>query len=243
MDASSATDSPSPNSPGGDRGHLAIRCNGLHSKMNAQRSEAWLTLQEKFFDQIAQPPLNPCRVWRLFVTDEWYQAVLTGCVKGLLRRQHVPGEWFEDLRHEAMLVFAEQLQRRPDLHFDPGRPRHTFPAWVYRIVLNTCRKALAQFRRVHPRALDISDCELAAPAALGMERRLDLAQAIDQLRFPVRIVMGLLSAGLSTTDVAERLSMSYWQVCRFRGEGIASLRAKLACDVYSTDRGPVRKSG
>ena len=69
MDAFSAADSPAPNSLGGDRGHLAIRCDGLHSKMNAQRSEAWLTLQEKFFDQIAQPPLNPCQQpgWLLIV--------------------------------------------------------------------------------------------------------------------------------------------------------------------------------
>jgi RNA polymerase sigma factor (sigma-70 family) len=176
---------------------------------------AWYALMRKFL-KLADPRANRARaayqIWRMFLRNPWFQALLKRQARRLTRRRTSRHHLAEDAQGEAMLVLSKRLRKRPDLGVERERIEKTFPGWIARIAERLCKQALRAIRavgRLPPerfRAEAVDDGEQERS-----ERRLDLRLAISQLKEPEQSIMRLLcsSEQPSLHEIARRLRISY----------------------------------
>lgn len=96
--------------------------------------------------------------------------------------------------------------------------------WLHRICLNVCRSRARRARAF----FELPDQVAAAPAALAVAERLDLAAALAELSLPQRTAVVLRHVvGLSSLETAEVMEIPENTVKSHVARGLAALRRRL----------------
>ena len=194
-------------------------------------AEPWEDLRSQLIAALEKSPRPSWfEIWRLFLDDPWYQAELAKHARSVIRATGGSAEWLDDVKHEAALILAGKLQKKPGLGLDRHGLAEKFPASIGIIARNQCRQALKRLRRIYRTGSSLRpEQDVDMPVGLGevYERSLELSAAIDQLPEPFCTVLRLSQIGWNIRAIAERLDMSYWKAYRaFRG-GLQRLRRDL----------------
>ncbi len=90
---------------------------------------------------------------QLFFADPWYLGEVRRIAHHLLRRAPRRRDCVDDLAQDALVRLAGNIERRPDLGFDRGRPAADFAPWLRSIIYRHCLQSLrAEWRHVRRRA-------------------------------------------------------------------------------------------
>jgi DNA-directed RNA polymerase specialized sigma24 family protein len=187
----------------------------------------------KGYVRALQEPANAStwfEIWRLFLNDPWYRAELAKHARLVLHAGNAPIEWQEDLQHEAMLILAAKLRKKPHLDLDDQGLTERFPAAIGTIVHNECRQALKRLRRMYrtgPELFEESGHRAAVTFYEIQQRALDLSSLIDELPEPLCSVLRLSQSGYNIRQIASRLGLTYWETYRAFHRGVARLRDEL----------------
>ncbi len=154
----------------------------------------------------------------------------------VLRDAGLPRGWRDDVRHDAMLLLARDLQHAPDLRYDRHRNETQFPAWMRAIIKQHCRQAVRRIGRLHARAASLRDHETPMMPRPLLERRLDIKAALKKLSQPGQSVLEDYAHGVPLKQIASRMNLSYWQTYRLLRRGLRSLAFHLR--EYGQEREP-----
>lgn len=191
-------------------------------------SRPWEQLKQAFLARLQTQASGSTAtdLWRLFAGDRWFQQQLE--VRGrraLMRVGRV--DWLGDVTHEALLCFARQLSKTPDLRVNLNLVDKTFPAWIGAIVDRACGDAIRWLARLH-RLGDEALEKCASPwNKLAVDARIDVSLAIDAQSEPYRTLLVLTAKGHSIQEMADELDLSYWETYRRLHAGIAQVRRRL----------------
>jgi hypothetical protein len=83
-----------------------------------------------FVRLIQTRPANWGTVWRLIVEHPWYQQQLHACAERLLRRFACRSQSVDDVKHEAMLLLARDVERTTDLGLNASEAGAHFVGWM-----------------------------------------------------------------------------------------------------------------
>jgi RNA polymerase sigma factor (sigma-70 family) len=184
-------------------------------------------LREQFFAALDRPGDRSNRwleIWRIFVEHPWYQAELRACARRLVQRTRAPPDYAEDIEHDAMLLFARELQNLPDLHVDRAAAVHHFSGWLATIIKRDCQRAMRRTGRSQRRVtIDEALVESAPARPVTTDEMIDLAAAFEKLPHEHRSVMLMRLHGLRIIDIAERLKTSKSRIGRIVQEGLSLL--------------------
>ncbi len=194
-------------------------------------AEPWEGLRGRYLAALERSPrASWFEIWRLFLEDPWYQAELAKHARSVIRTTSGSPEWLEDVQHEAALILAAKLQKKPSLGLDSRGMAEKFPATIGTIARNQCRQALKRLRRIYrsgARLLEESDPAVAIGLDELERRSLELSAAIDELPEPLCSVLRLSQLGFDIRTIAERLDISYWQAYRAFKRGLVRIREDL----------------
>lgn len=194
-------------------------------------TEPWEDLRGRFQAALERSPRSSWfEIWRLFLEDPWYQAELSKHARSVLRSTGGSAEWLEDVQHEAALILAAKLQKKPSLGLDSRGMAEKFPASIGTIARNQCRQALKRLRRIYRsgvRLVEESDPAVAIGLNELQRRSVELSAAIDELPEPLCSVLRLSQLGFDIRTIAERLEISYWKAYRAFRRGLERLRQDL----------------
>lgn len=171
------------------------------------------------------------RLWRLIVQHPWYRRQLHLCAKRLLRgaRQR---QWLEDLKHEAMLLLADELQRCPDLNLSRAV---TAGGWLRTILWRHCWQALQTLREQAAEFDEPLPGDLVAEVDDRWTELLDLQEVLETLEEDDHVLLALYAEGYTLRSISELMDCSYWQ-CRLRlRQALRKVRRWLAVG-YRWDR-------
>jgi hypothetical protein len=112
-------------------------------------------------------------IWRVIVSDPWYQHKLTVCAAKCLSRHGKSGDWLEDVKQEAMLLLARQLAVSPDLHVDIQRAEEHFDPWMRQIIYHHCQEAVRYLGRLYREAQVLPGYDAAYLRDFTIEARVD----------------------------------------------------------------------
>lgn len=182
-------------------------------------------LKRKFLDTLDAPagetPWLQC--WRLLIEHPWYQVQLDICAKRALRVR-AQSDLLDDVKQDAMLLMARNLQRASDLRVDRSRVNEHFPGWMATIILHDCRQAVRALRRHQRPSVQLHDYDVAIEPSWTMDALIDLSLGTFQLNDRQRTVVELQLKGKPIREIAADLGLSYWQVYRAAQEGMHCLR-------------------
>ncbi len=194
-------------------------------------TEPWGNLRRQFIAALKKSPRSSWfEIWRLFLEDPWYQAELAKHARSVIRATGGSAEWLEDVKHEAALILAGKLQKKPGLGLDQQGLAEKFPASIGIIARNQCRQALKRLRRIYRTGtplLEVQDVDTAVGFGELYERSLELSAAIDQLPEPFCTVLRLSQIGWDIRSIAKRLDISYWKAYRAFRHGLERIRRDL----------------
>ena len=207
---------------------------GTNEKNNRETSnddEGLTRLRMEFLD-LVNHPASWTEVWQFLVDSDVYQDQLGRCARFALHAGGAPKEWQDDIRQDALLLLARQLQRSTDLGYDADRPASEFGGWLRTILTRQSREAIRCMRRRHQRDSVLEESG-ANEIELTLDAAIDMRQAIDQLCEPDRTIMFLSQSGWSLQEIADKLGMTYWQVQYARKAGLTRLQATLMPGYHS----------
>lgn len=191
-------------------------------------------LKQRFLAAITQG----CRWeerWRLFIRHPWYLATLQTQARRILRRQHLPISWCEDVQQDAILLLARSLRHRADLGIDMQQVHQRFAGWMGTIIVRDCQEAIRLMRRQFVREKTIPEADPLGLSLLPLDAKIDVSMAIQKMQDPERTMLTLWSEGLSVADIAQRLKLSYHRAHYLWRRAIGQLRALLG-DSYQAKR-------
>ena len=195
---------------------------------------SWHDLKERFLTALGQSSedLSPqwLTLWHLFLQHPWCQSQLLGCARKVLRKQHLPSHWLEDVKQEAMLLFAQHLQRAPDLHVDLERVEQHFESWLRTIIVRDCQQVVRSMVAANIHHSTLEDVQEDSVVNLRKEFSLEFNKAVQQLSDRQRIVILLVAKGDSWNEIAQQIGVTYRQVRYAYQMGIRRLKAILQAD-------------
>ena len=154
-------------------------------------------------------------VWRLFLTHPWYRDELSQTARQVVRKNHAPFQWADDIAQDATLLFRLHLRRAVDLHVNREFAREHFAGWLGRIMARDCSRALRGMRRAQRRAGGRQvHIEAVAPCGLPMDEIIDLGLAISKLADEPRRMVLCRLRGCGIAEISRRLKLSQTQVHR-----------------------------
>ena len=204
---------------------------GQSSSSSAARP--WEPLKDRFLAWLQSHACSPgspasvSEVWEMFVTDPWFVRRLRIKSRIAVAAGQLGEECVDDVFQEVVLLLRRQIEHTPDLHVNLEVIDRTFPAWISTRMAHACRDVVAQWK-----ILDQLEPE-AQRELLDLRRRRDVDAQIDfgaaLLKLPVktRAVLELYAKGLSLSEVAEQIGMTYWQAHREFRAGLEELRRLL----------------
>lgn len=192
---------------------------------------SWQDLRDRFLqacsEQDAEPSQQWLEMWHLLLTHPWYREQLTSAAKTALRNRRYPVDWQGDIEHEAIVLLARRLRKRPCLGIDPCRAKQHFAGWMRTIITHDCRDALRRLCRHSNSTFPLLDCLPASDERAARETRIDLAIALGQLDELERAVTILYSKGFTIRQAAETLDVTFWRAYRAYHGGLGKLRRLL----------------
>jgi RNA polymerase sigma factor (sigma-70 family) len=166
-------------------------------------------------------------LWRLFVEHPWYQEQLQSIAAQLVRHSHNARVAVEDVKHDAMLLLAKNLQSCPDMHLDREQAELRFGGWMATIIRRGCQQVLRSDRRPRPEPSEMVSDDVAPGESTDLESRIDLSLALEQLPDRIRAVTILSFQGWQPPEIAAELGQSYWMTIRQLHEGRRLMARKL----------------
>jgi RNA polymerase sigma factor (sigma-70 family) len=188
-------------------------------------------LRDAFFQLLdrgesAETPLWH-EVWRLFLEHPWYLDELSQTAHRVVRKNHAPLQWAEDIAQEATLLFRLHLRRAVDLHVNRELAHDHFAGWLGRIIARDCSRALRAMRRAQRRAGGRQvDVEAVAPRGLPMDEIIDLGLAISKLADEPRRVVLCRLRGCGIAEISKSLQISQTHVHRMLQRALAQFERR-----------------
>jgi RNA polymerase sigma factor (sigma-70 family) len=184
-------------------------------------------LRELFYAALDRPGDRSGRwleIWRLVIEHPWYQAELHASARRLVQRSRAPHDCAEDIEHEAILLFAQELRNAPDLHVDRAKSTQHFSGWLATIIERDCLRAMrGTRRRQRLEKVDKVHVKSAEARPVDLDEMIDLAAAFDKLPDEHRTVLLMRLDGLRIIDIAERLNTSKSRIGRVVQEALSLL--------------------
>ena len=151
-------------------------------------------------------------IWRLFYEHPWFKHRLNASAIRQVRRCHMPLEWTEDIKQEALLVFARAIQRDCALGFDSSRG--SFGGFLSTIIERSCQKGLRQFKH----SINSVGEEYNHPFLDNrqeLEEHIDLQDCLARLPEPYKMTIELIFKGESVPEIAQTTRRSQRTVYRW----------------------------
>jgi len=149
---------------------------------------------------------------QLFFVDPWYLGEVRRIAHHLLRRAPTRRDRVDDLVQDALLRLAGDLERKPDLRFDRGRPATDFAPWLRSIIFRHCLQSLrAEWRHVRRRvALDDARCVAVRSRQHPLAR--DALELLEALPEPQGTVLKLHFEKRSVAAIACHTRLTKYRV-------------------------------
>jgi RNA polymerase sigma factor (sigma-70 family) len=189
-------------------------------------------LHESYLALLVAAPFDAAGPRQLFFSDPWYHSELRRIATALVGRRAAWRGRVDDLVHDALLLMARNLERRPDLGFDHGRPTDEFACRLRSIIRNHLLQALRRERRQMPPQADFEnhvDTDRRVVTAARVRRRerqlaRDAIELLDALPEPISGVLKLHFDQVPSGTISQRLGFSRWRVRQMIAAGMAEIR-------------------
>ena len=168
---------------------------------------------------------NWIKIWNLIYDDRWFQQKLSMLVARLIKKNNLPSHWSDDIRQEAVLIFAQALRRNPDLKFDEKKGE--YGSLVATILNRCCQKGLRQFRRTLNYQPIETVRETVDPFGLS-EQVIELRDQIQQLPQPEKAIVLAYCHGETVDEIATRLAKSTRTIYRYLERAKAIMKDETA---------------
>jgi RNA polymerase sigma factor (sigma-70 family) len=166
-------------------------------------------------------------LWRLFVEHSWYRAQLRICALHALYVRSAPRQWLEDVEHEAMLILARELRRRPDLNLNRAMASKTFPVWLRTVISRDCLQAIRKLRRQQRAWRELKEGDRRSDDRALRDERADVSMAMEKLARPLRAALSLYSKGYTFAEIGKRMGVSTATAQRIVHRGLRKLQELL----------------
>jgi DNA-directed RNA polymerase specialized sigma24 family protein len=176
-----------------------------------------------FVRLIQTRPANWGTVWRLIVEHPWYQQQLHACAERLLRRFACRSQSVDDVKHEAMLLLARDVERTTDLGLNASEAGAHFVGWMRTIIARHCRQVFRRARRRDSRQRVLHDSDHLAFADESQFEWRELLQAINHLDEPDLTALTLLLKGFNKTEISAHMNLTYERTRYVINRGLKNL--------------------
>jgi len=166
-------------------------------------------------------------IWQLLASHSWFRDQLEYWAKDVVRTRGAPLQWWEDVRQEAELLLGKRLAKRPDLGIDLERAEHSFAPWMQTIMIHDCQQGLRTVRARYQGHAAAGQVEDTVSPDEALDRRIDVAWAIDQLDEPERTAVILRGQQLTLEQLAKAMDVTYWESRTVLERGLKRLRFLL----------------
>lgn len=162
------------------------------------------------------------QIWALFYESPWFLRRLDFSARKLIHKLHAPVQWKDDVKQEALLVFARSIQRNPTLGFDLNRG--SFGGFLSTIIYRCCQKGLRQFNHHHSQQIDEEHTHPFEDTTKEIDELLDLQNCLSQLPEPYKMTVAMICEGKSISQIAQRTKRSVRTVYRWIDKATELLR-------------------
>ena len=162
------------------------------------------------------------QVWELFYENPWFLRRLDFSARKLIYRLHFPVQWKEDIKQEALLVFARSIQRDRTLGFD--ETRGSYGAFLSTIIYRCCQKGVRQFNHYKKQKICEEYTHPFEELTDQMDEHLDLQHCLRQLPEPYKMTVTLICEGKSIPQIAKRTKRSVRTIYRWIDKATELLR-------------------
>lgn len=199
------------------------------SSSDGSERKPWQQLMRAFLDRVALPVTaeEADGIWRMFAGDAWFLEELRRQAGEALRARRRPAGWANDVAHEALVRFREQLRKTPDLGVDRARVQKTFPTWMAARLRFASNDAIDFLHRLHGREAPAETEPADARPAPPIDLWIDVRMAVGRFEEPVRSALLLLEAGFPVQEIAERIGRTYAETRRMLERGLGRLALQL----------------
>lgn len=164
-------------------------------------------------------------IWQLFYDSPWFKRRLEFSARSLIQRFGLPLQWKEDIKQEALLVFARSVQRDTSLGFDSTRG--SFGAFVSTIIHRCCQKGLRQFNHSNLQVIENENLHPFIDLTETLDEHIDLRECLNQLPEPYRLTVSMICEGKSVPQIASKTRRSTRTVYRWLERAIELLRTEF----------------
>lgn len=152
-------------------------------------------------------------VWKLFCEHPWFVQRLNSSAKRLTRNYNLPLRSDEDVKQEALLLFARSLQRDTSLGYDESYGN--YGAFLTTIIHRCCQKALRQFSRFSTQMIDDNFTHPAVEQTTDTWEHIDLHDRLQLLPEPYKMTVTMICSGNSISEIAHKTNRSTRTVYRW----------------------------
>lgn len=181
-----------------------------------------LTELEISHEQAVDANENWVQIWELFYDSPWFLRRLDFSARKLVNRLHFPVNWKEDVKQEALLVFARSIQRNPSLGFDPERG--SYGAFLSTIIHRCCQKGLRQFNHHSSQKIDEEYTHPFEELTEQLDERIDLQHCLSMLPQPYKMTVAMVCEGKSIPQIASQTKRSVRTIYRWLDKATELLR-------------------
>jgi len=164
---------------------------------------------------------------QLFFADPWYLGEVRRIANHLLRRAPTRRDRVDDLVHDSLVRFADNLERRPDLRFDRARPAADFAPWLRSIIYRHCLQSLRVEWRHARRRVELDEERRVVVRSREHPLAHDALELLDTLPKPQGTVLKLHFEKRSVAAIACRTRLTRYRVRQIIQDGIVLLRNYL----------------
>ena len=161
-------------------------------------------------------------IFEVFYANPWFNFKLRTYVRTAARKFSLGSDCYDDIRQEALVLFAGTLQRNRSLGF--VRSKGSFSGFVSIIIYRCCLKGLRQFQRQHQAMSDDDFFHPYYEEQAQLEKLLDFRHMVVQIPEPYRGIVGQLLAGESVGSIAKSRKRSKRTIYRWIDRSIELLK-------------------
>lgn len=152
-------------------------------------------------------------LWRMVVTDPWYEHLLKRYAPAIVRKRGGLPQEIKEVKQHARLLLQQKFAKNTTLNADRRRVRETFARWMRRIAYTTLCNAADEILD-HTTLVDQEQLEAGRrlrPSS-GPHNWVNFQRALMQLPESQRVVLVLKGDGKKLKAIAECMHMSERQV-------------------------------
>jgi DNA-directed RNA polymerase specialized sigma24 family protein len=162
------------------------------------------------------------QIWEMFYESPWFLKRLDFSARKLIHKLHFPNQWKEDIKQEALLVFARSIQRNRSLGFDTSRG--SYGAFLSTIIYRCCQKGLRQFNHHNNQKIDEEHTHPFEDVTEQVDEHLDLQHCLDHLPEPYKMTVTMICEGKTILQIARKTKRSVRTVYRWIDKATELLR-------------------